>query len=64
MNKPYAKPALYFGKYKEKPIEEFSTRDEMNYLYWIRNNPDIWKKLNQRTKDAINLKLDGKLPKK
>jgi uncharacterized protein (DUF3820 family) len=59
-NIPYNDPALYFGKYKGKAIKDYFTPDEVNYLHWIRNNPDIWdRKLNQRTRDAINLRLDG-----
>ena len=61
-NIPYQLPSLYFGKYKGKSIKDYETPDEVNYLHWIRNNPEIWNvKLNQRTRDAINLRLDGKL---
>lgn len=60
-NIPYQAPALYFGKHKGKAIKDYQTPDEVNYLHWVRNNPDIWAKLNQRTKEAINLRLDGKL---
>jgi len=61
-NVPYSEPALYFGKYSGKAINDYFTPDEVNYLHWIRNNPDIWnKKINQRTRDAINLRLDGKI---
>ena len=61
-NVAYNPPALYFGKYSGKAIKDYFTPDEVNYLHWIRNNPDIWDhKINQRTRDAINLRLDGKL---
>lgn len=59
-NIPYQAPALYFGKYKGLAIKNYLSRDHVNYLYWIRNNPEIWSKLNVRTKEAINLRLDGK----
>ena len=60
-NIPYNPPALYFGKYKGKAIKDYDTPDEVNYLHWIRNNLEIWgKKLNARTREAINLRLDGK----
>lgn len=58
-NIPYAEPALYFGKYKNKPIKDYYTRDEMNYLYWVKNNLDVWRKLNERTREAIDLRLTG-----
>lgn len=60
-NIPYAEPALYFGKFKGKPIKDFVTPDEIRYLYWVRNNPDIWTKLTVRVQQAINLRLDGHL---
>lgn len=60
-NIPYNPPALYFGKYKGKAIKDYFTPDEVNYLHWVRNNPGVWGKLNARTKEAINLRLDGKL---
>lgn len=51
-NIPYQKPMFYFGKYAGKPIEEFSGK-EIEYLYWVRNNPDLWPKLPKRLQDAI-----------
>lgn len=59
-NIPYSEPALYFGKFKGKPIKDFEGK-EIEYLYWVRNNPDIWCKLNARTADAILMRLDGHL---
>lgn len=59
-NIPYAKPTLWFGKFKGKPIEDFDGK-EIEYLYWVRNNPDIWQKLNRRTAEAILMRLDGHL---
>ena len=47
-----SKPALHFGKYAGTPIEDY-TNDMVNYLRWIRGNDDIWRKLNERTKQAI-----------
>lgn len=59
-NIPYSEPGIYFGKYKGKLIKDFQTKEEINYLYWIRNNPDIWYKMKDRIKEAINYRLDGK----
>ena len=58
-NIPYSPPALYFGQFKGKPIEQYETKRELDYLYWIRNHKEIWPKLNARTQEAINLRLDG-----
>lgn len=57
-NEPYQKPMFYFGKYKEKPIEDFETPDEINYLLWIKNKTDIWDKLRPAVQEAIERKID------
>ena len=60
-NIAYNPPALYFGKYNGKAIKDYFTHEEVNYLHWVRNNPDVCGKLNARTKEAVNLRLDGKI---
>lgn len=57
-NEPYSnkKPMLYFGKYKEKPIEDFETPDEINYLKWIKNVSGI--ELKPDVISAIERKID------
>jgi hypothetical protein len=34
-NIPYAKPALYFGKFKGRTIESMTTKEEAQYLNWL-----------------------------
>jgi hypothetical protein len=51
-NIPYSKPALFFGKYAGKPIENYEN-GEVSYLKWVRNTPGIWDKQAERIKDAI-----------
>jgi len=48
---------LPFGKYKGIPIIHFNTPQRTNYLYWLRNTPTAWGKLNQSVKNAINVHL-------
>jgi len=57
-NEPYStkKPMLYFGKYKEKPIEDFETPDEINYLKWVKNVSGI--ELKPDVISAIERKID------
>jgi len=52
-NLPYAAPALYFGKYKNTKIVDFTTPEMMNYLHWTLSNV----KLSGNIKDAINKHL-------
>lgn len=60
-NLPYAEPSLYFGKYAKIPIKDYNIPEMINYLHWCRNNQDLWQKLSVNVKQAINLKLDGKV---
>jgi hypothetical protein len=55
---PDSEIAIWFGKYRGKLIKDYNIPEEIDYLKWVRNTPDIWnQKLNQRTRDAITLKL-------
>jgi hypothetical protein len=56
-NIPYAKPALYFGKFKGRTIESMTSKEESQYLHWLINsdfrlNPTLEKHI----KNHLNLK--------
>ena len=51
-NKPYSKPALYFGKYAGQPIEDYEN-SQVSYLQWVRSNDKLWVKLSPRVQAAI-----------
>lgn len=44
---------LYFGKYKGRELSSMSSDDELRYLIWLAQAPDMKQKL----KDAINLHI-------
>ena len=48
-NIPYSAPSLYFGKYKNTKIKDFTTPEMMNYLHWALYNC----KLTGNVRDAI-----------
>ncbi len=58
-NEPYTgkKPCLYFGKYKGMPIENFENPDEIKYLQWVKNTPDLWDNLKPDIQKAIERKV-------
>lgn len=50
-NIPTDKPKLFFGKYKNVPIEEI---DDLNYLKWAKENLT---QISNRSKNAINERI-------
>ena len=58
-NEPYSnqKPVLYFGKYKGKLIEDFESPEEIKYLQWVKNTPDLWDNLKSNVQAAIERKV-------
>jgi|1_EtaG_2_1085319.scaffolds.fasta_scaffold03456_5 hypothetical protein len=56
-NAPHDKPRIYFGKYKGKAIDEFNTPEMMSYLYWMKNNPEVWAKLSRNVQTAITNRM-------
>lgn len=47
-------PCLSFGKYKGVPIKEFTGDGAMvRYLWWVRDNDNLWQGLDREEKEAI-----------
>jgi uncharacterized protein (DUF3820 family) len=42
-----------FGKYKGIPIHQMNTPERIRYLYWLRNSPQVWRKLSKTLKKQI-----------
>jgi len=43
---------LNFGKYKGRLISSMTSREEMEYLYWLRQSV-MWSRLAAQTKEEI-----------
>jgi hypothetical protein len=60
-NIPYAtKICLYIGKYSGIDLNDFNTPEHINYLRWVKQTPDLWKKLKPKVTDKINSLLNEK----
>lgn len=35
------KPTLYFGKYKDREISSLNSEEELRYLQWLKDQPNI-----------------------
>jgi hypothetical protein len=55
-----AKPQiLTFGKFEGRNIRLFSSREEINYLYWLKNS-QAWQTLDSQVKKEVLNKIKPK----
>ena len=61
-NIPYSKKfCLYFGKYKEVSLDEFTEPEHISYLNWVFKTKDIWDRLKPPIQEKIKSILKIKI---
>lgn len=52
-NIPYKQPTIYFGKYKDRLISSLISKEEVQYLYWLKEQPFCKKYLVKQIEDYL-----------